>query len=272
MIAETTKQLADQESIITEDTRRLFKQIIMDELMVSLLKNVMQLRSMTRKIALLLKGRMFGNNQYSFSISPADGFSSIIETVQRYRSLNPSETEAELKTFFDDHFAEILSTEVGEVPQLLDYRNWFRYELKIITTNSEGQIIDRKVKGMGSGGEQAVPNYLLILMIANFLYDREKIRLPILVFDEAFYGIDANRRDQILAFASALKLQLFVASPDQDGVKKEIPFSTSVLVRKDKDFNVQLFPYHWNNTLKQQDLLNPEANIDAPIAFEQETR
>ncbi len=272
VIAETTKQLADQESIITEDTRRLFKQIIMDELMVSLLKNVMQLRSMTRKIALLLKGRLFGNNQYSFSISPADGFSSIIETVQRYRSLNPSETEAELKTFFDDHFAEILATEVGEVPQLLDYRNWFRYELKIITTNSEGQIIDRKVKGMGSGGEQAVPNYLLILMIANFLYDREKIRLPILVFDEAFYGIDANRRDQILAFASDLKLQLFVASPDQDGVKKEIPFSTSVLVRKDKDFNVHLYPYHWNNTLKQQDLLDPEANIDAPIAFGQETR
>ena len=272
VISETSKQLIDQESIITEDTRRLFKQIIMDELMVALLKNVIQLKGMTRKIASLLKDRKFGNNQYTFSISPADGYHAIIETVQRYRSLDSSETEAELKAFFDTHFDEIIATEVGEVPQLLDYRNWFRYELKIMTTNSEGQIIDRKVKGMGSGGEQAVPNYLLILMIANFLYDREKIRLPTLIFDEAFYGIDASRRDQILAFATDLKLQLFVASPDQDGVKKEIPHSTSVLVVKDKDFNVHLYPYHWDNTFKQQNLLNPELNIDAPIAFEQETK
>lgn len=272
VITETSKQLTDQESIITEDTRRLFKQIIMDELMVALLKNVMQLQSMTRKIAGLLKGRKFGNNQYTFSISPADGYHTIIETVRRYRSLDSSETEAELKAFFDNHFDEIIATEVGEVPQLLDYRNWFRYELKIMTTDSEGQVIDRKVKGMGSGGEQAVPNYLLILMIANFLYDREKIRLPILIFDEAFYGIDASRRDQILAFATDLKLQLFVASPDQDGVKKEIPHSTSVLVVKDKDFDVHLYPYHWDNTLKQQNLLNPESNIDTPIAFDHETR
>ncbi len=271
VITETSEQLTDQESIITEETRRLFKQIIMDELMVALLRNVMQLKGMTRKIASLLKDRKFGNNQYTFSISPADGYHSIIETVQRYRSLDSSETEAELQAFFDTHFDEIIATEVGEVPQLLDYRNWFRYELKIMTTNSEGQIIDRKVKGMGSGGEQAVPNYLLILMIANFLYDREKIRVPILIFDEAFYGIDASRRDQILAFATDLKLQLFVASPDQDGVKKEIPHSTSVLVVKDKEFNVHLYPYHWDNTFKQQNLLNPELNIDAPIAFEQET-
>ncbi len=272
VIAETTKQLVDQESIITEDTRRLFKQIIMDELMVALLKNVMQLQGMTRKISALLKDRAFGNNRYAFSISPVEGFNSIIETVRRYRSLDPSETETELKAFIDGHFDEILATEVGEVPKILDYRNWFRYELKIMTTTREGQIIDRKVKGMGSGGEQAVPNYLLILMIANFLYDREKIRLPVLIFDEAFYGIDANRRDQILAFATDLKLQLFVASPDQDGVKKEIAHSTSVLVVKDLQFNVHLYPYHWDNTLKQQSLLEPQANVDTPVAFERETR
>lgn len=272
VIAETTKQLADQESIITEDTRRVFKQIIMDELVAALQMNVKQLQDMTRRISKLLKDCTFGHNRYSFSIAPVEGFSSIIEIVQRYRSFDTSETETELKAFIDGHFDEILNTEVGEIPHVLDYRNWFRYELRIMTMNTEGQIIDRKVKGMGSGGEQAVPNYLLILMIANFLYDREKIRLPILVFDEAFYGIDANRRDQILAFATNLKLQLFVASPDQDGVKRDIPHSTSVLVIKDPQFNVHLYPFHWDSTLKQQNLLEPESNVESPVAFEQETR
>ena len=272
VLSETVKQLADQESIITEDTRRLFKQIIMDELVVALQMNVMQLQGMTRRISTLLKDCAFGNNRYGFSITPIEGFNAIIDTIHRYRSLDPLETEAELKAFLDAHADEILSTDVGEIPSVLDYRNWFRYELKILMTNSEGQIIDRKVKGMGSGGEQAVPNYLLILMIANFLYDREKIRLPVLVFDEAFYGIDAMRRDQILAFATDLKLQLFVASPDQDGVKKEIPHSTSVLVVKDPYFNVHLYPVHWDNTLKQQSLIDLGANATEPIEFARETR
>jgi len=271
VVKSTTQELADQESIITESTRRLFSQIIMNELIMALLKNVMQLESMTRKISKLLKNAAFGNNRYAFSISPRDGYRTIVEIVRNYQALASSETEPELKAFIEAHLDEILATEVGEIPKILDYRNWFQYEMKIMTATEEGQIIDRKVKGMGSGGEQAVPNYLLILMIANFLYDREKIRLPILIFDEAFYGIDANRRDQILAFATDLKLQLFVASPDQDGVKKEIAHSTSVLVVKDDAYNVHLYPYHWNNTLKQQDLLEPEEDFDAPIAFVKET-
>lgn len=112
-----------------------------------------------------------------------------------------------------------------------------------------------------------MPNYLLILMIANFLYDRDRIRLPVLIFDEAFYGIDANRRDQIIAFATDLGLQIFVASPDQDGVKKEVPHSTSVLVVKDERFNVHLYPVHWDNTQRQLDMLEPAAADEGPLDF-----
>jgi recombinational DNA repair ATPase RecF len=268
---ETARQLADQESLITDETRRLFKQIVMDELIAALQSSVKQLREMTRRISRLLKDRAFGNNHYDFSISPADGFGAIIDIVQQYRAFAPEETETELKAFFDVHLDDILATEVGDIPCILDYRNWFRYELKIITANAGGQVIDRKVKGIGSGGEQAVPNYLLILMIANFLYDRDRIRLPVLIFDEAFYGIDANRRDQLLVFASDLNLQLFVASPDLDGVKKGVPHSTSVLVVKDAAFDVHLYPAHWDSTPRQQSLLDPQENAGAPPAFDRET-
>ena len=271
VMTETEREFADQSSIITDETRRLFKQIVMDELIGALQKSVMRLRDMERNIAGKLRKRTFGNNRYAFTISPAEGYGAIIDLVRDYRSLDPGETEAELEEFFKRHFDEILATEVGEIPAMLDYRNWFRYELKILTADSGGQIIDRRVKGLGSGGEQAVPNYLLILMIANFLYDREKIRLPALIFDEAFYGIDAARRDQILAFATDLDLQLLVASPDQDGVKKEIPLSTSVLVVKDADFDVHLYAVHWNRNPRQQDLLDPDANVRKSLAFERET-
>jgi len=73
---------------------------------------------------------------------------------------------------------------VGAIPEELDYRNWYRYEMEVTTQGEEGVVIDRRTKSMGSGGEQAVPNYLLVLTIAHFVYQGKKIRLHTLLFDE----------------------------------------------------------------------------------------
>ena len=140
---------------------------------------------------------------------------------------------------------------------MFDYRHWYEFQLKMVTRDNEGKIIDRSVRSVGSGGEQAVPNYLLILTVAAFLYQGRAgspLRLQPLLFDEAFYGIDAARRDQLLSFANDLGLQLFVASPDQDGVKKELPRTTSLFVVKDEKFDVHLYHYTQDITLKQAEI------------------
>jgi DNA repair exonuclease SbcCD ATPase subunit len=263
-------ELREQEELISEQTLRLFRQLGMDNLVSKLQSSVLRLQEMARRIGQLLRQRTFGNNRYAFSITPQESCRRLCELVTRYRSLDPEKTEADLRAFIEDHADEIKNTEVGEIPPILDYRNWFRYELKVLTTGADGIVMDRKVKSIGSGGEQAVPNYLLILTIAHFLFDKDKIRLPVLIFDEAFYGIDAGRRDQLLGFASDLELQLFVASPDQDGVKKEIAYSTSIFVVKDSAYNVHLYPYHWSAAPKQLDLLDTDRNAPASLAFEQE--
>jgi hypothetical protein len=97
------------------------------------------------------------------------------------------------------------------------------------------------------------------------------VKLHTLLFDEAFYGIDAGRRDQLLGFATDLGLQLFVASPDQDGVRREISYSTTILVKKDTDFNVHLYPYHWQNPANQRqfDLFAAPAE-QGPVEFGEE--
>lgn len=263
-------ELREQEELINEQTLKLFRQLVMDNLVSKLQASVLRLNEMSRRIGQLLKQRTFGNNRYAFSITPLESCRRLCDLVTHYRSLDPEKTEADLRAFIEDHAEEIKNTEVGEIPPILDYRNWYRYELKVLTDGADGIVMDRKVKSIGSGGEQAVPNYLLILTIAHFLFDKEKIRLPVLIFDEAFYGIDAGRRDQLLGFASDLELQLFVASPDQDGVKKEIAYSTSVLVVKDARFDVHLYPYHWSAAPKQLDLLDTGHNEPEPVVFGQE--
>ncbi len=52
-----------------------------------------------------------------------------------------------------------------------------RYSFTIRPLDEEGKVIDRRNKSLGSGGEQAVPNYLLILIIAHFMYRGKKMRL-----------------------------------------------------------------------------------------------
>ena len=267
VLAGTDQELREQETLINERTVKLFRQIVMHSLVEALQFRVRRLHEMTRRIAQLLKNRTFGSNRYAFSALPQEQFRKIHDLVLNYSALDPATAEADLRNFIEDHAQEITSTEVGEIPEILDYRNWFRYELKVMTDKEDGIVMDRHIKSVGSGGEQAVPNYLLILTIAHFLYDDASIHLPVLLFDEAFYGIDSGRRDQLLAFTSELGLQLFVASPDQDGVKREIPHSTSVLVVKDPQYNVHLYDFHWTSGPKEQNFLEPSTREAPVIAF-----
>ena len=85
------------------------------------------------------------------------------------------------------------------------------------------------------------------------------------------YGIDAARRDQLLAFADDLGLQLFVSSPDQDGVKREIKHSVSLIVVKDENLDVHLSPVVWRNVATQSDLLGGDTP-DVGMTVMEETK
>ncbi len=267
IIDQQSTALAEQKEVINERTRELFKKIIMTDLMRYLRAHVGELDQMIRRINTLLKERSFGGQRYRFRIRPLDQFQHLITIIKKISPFDPT-AEKELETFFDDHREAIIATEAGSIPEELDYRNWFRYQMQVSTISDQGVVMDRKNKSIGSGGEQAVPNYLLILTIAHFLYRGKKTKIHTLLFDEAFYGIDAGRRDQILGFATDLGLQLFIASPDQDGVRREVQNSTTLLVKKDRNFDVHLYPFHWQNPQGRQ--IDLFAGPEKPVAFDEE--
>lgn len=264
------EEIAEQREIINERTKELFRKIIMTELVNYLRTHVDDLERMMRKIGKLLNRRIFGGQQYRFRITPRENFQRLVTVIKKFSPFDPAAEEA-LRHFFEDRKEAIVNTEVGAIPEELDYRNWYRYEMEVTTRGEEGVVIDRRTKSMGSGGEQAVPNYLLVLTTAHFVYQGKKVRLHTLLFDEAFYGIDAGRRDQLLGFATDLDLQLMVASPDQDGVRREVRHSTTLLVKKDANNDVHLYPYHWQNpdSVRQIGLFDVPAEPQ-PIAFGEE--
>ena len=264
--------IEEQREIINQKTRDLFRRLIVEDLLTFLNRYVRELRDMVKRINRLLADREFGRVGYRFQIKEVDRYKRLIDIVEHYNPFEAEKTAEDIRQFFEDHHDELLQTEVNAVPDLLDYRNWFHYDMRARSTGGEGVVMDRRTKSIGSGGEQAVPNYLLILTIANFLFRGNPIRLQALIFDEAFYGIDAGRRDQLLGFATDLGLQLFVASPDQDGVKQEVAYSTTLLVIKDEKHDVHLFPFHWENpgTNPQPELLEEYRPQPQPFVFGEE--
>ena len=275
VIAEEKASLEDLQSIIDRKTREVFEQIFMGEIMDRLNVNWHQMTELVSRIQRKLAGRRFGSNRYAFEIETVPEYEEFVNLVKQAFRRESEDGKAELRRILDIHRDEIMNADLDRVPDLFDYRKWFRFQLKVFVENTEGRVIDRKVKSMGSGGEQAVPNYLLILTVAEFLYHGgdqvDPPKTAPLLFDEAFYGIDAERRDQLLAFADDLGLQLFVSSPDQDGVKREIRHSVSLIVVKDENLDVHLSPIVWNNVPTQGVLLG-ESGSAPGMEIREETR
>ena len=251
-------QFEAQKGVINEQTQRLFRDIFVSEVLRKLYEDDQRLTQLSVRVNRMLKDRFFGSSRYSFGLKPVPEYESLLALILKFSAYGAGEDGEEISDFVETHKDAILSAQPGEIPEMFDYRHWYEFQLKMVTRDNEGKIIDRSVKAVGSGGEQAVPNYLLILTVAAFLYQgrtgNQSLRLQPLLFDEAFYGIDAARRDQLLSFANDLGLQLFVASPDQDGVKKELPRTTSLFVVKDEKFDVHLYHYTQDITAKQGDL------------------
>lgn len=241
----------EQQEVINEKTDELFRKIIVNEMMTFFASHLSKLDQMVKTINRHLSRRSFGQSIYKLELEKVDKYKSIIEAVKGF---NPFDGKAEdtLKQLIEDHRDEIMNSDVETVPPVLDYRNWYTYQLRMVTADKPGVVMNRHTKSVGSGGEQAVPNYLTILTIAHFLFNGNRIRLHTLLFDEAFYGIDAGRRDQLLGFAGDLGLQLLVASPDQDGGRKEVQQSTTILVVKDREYSIHLYPFHWENQSERQ--------------------
>jgi len=261
VLEDELRRLEELKGTINQKSREVFERIFMGEVMMRLYHDLRQIEDLAQRIQRNLAKRRFGSNRYAFALTMVPEYEGFVNLVRKGYRLDADEEKDELRAYLEAHREEILTAEIDQIPEIFDYRRWFRFQLKVLTENEEGRVIDRQVKSLGSGGEQAVPNYLLILTVAEFLYHGGERNDPPksapLLFDEAFYGIDAARRDQLLAFADDLGLQLFVSSPDQDGVKREIRHSVSLIVVKDEHLDVHLSPIIWNNVATQVDLFTP---------------
>ncbi len=258
VLARASHDIDGQRQVVNDKTRELMDKLVMGALARELQEHVEGLHRTVRDINALLQGLRFGTTLYQFRVTPRSERAELVQMVRKL-SVVDEESRARFRQFVDERLEEIkrLDDET-EIPELLDYRRWFDYRLSMRSTGANDTVLTHELRTLGSGGEQGVPNYLLVLALARLMFDNADARVRPLLFDEAFYGIDAGRRDQLLRFATDLGIQLVVASPDQDGVTPSARRATTLFLVKDADGDVHLAPYHyWNDAhIAQRSLLS----------------
>ncbi len=234
---------AEQQELLNEKNKDLLDRLIMHSLLRHLVEQVMLQRHMIKNINRLLREIDFGGTVYAFAVHAKPEHAEVVRILENSSLLN-EEGQQGFRAFIEARLADLRSSEPGTVPPLLDYRTWFDYKLTFRDTKDQATELTRRMRNLGSGGEQAVPNYLLVLAMAHLVFENSRARLRPMLFDEAFYGIDAGRRNRLLEFATRLGMQLFVASPDQDGHTEAVHYATTVFVQKDESRDVHLTALH----------------------------
>jgi len=188
-----------------------------------------------------LKNMRFGSDSYHFS------FSAKSETRRYYEMIMDKGIyqgsifrEAFLKKHggaIEELFAEITRREYEfqETMQMLtDYRSFLDFDI-IITDSWGNKSHFSKVARDKSGGETQVPFYVAILASFYQAYQlyRKQDTLRLVVFDEAFNRMDADRIEEAVTFMKNLGFQALIVAPT-GRIRLIIPHvNTNLIVMKD---------------------------------------
>ncbi|MCW3490210.1 ATP-binding protein [Dethiobacter alkaliphilus] len=189
-----------------------------------------------------LKDLKFGSDSYRFSLTPKN------ETKAYYNMIMDSQisTGASLfnNVFMEEHGEAIASffreisrqdEEFQKKMQLLtDYRTYLDFEI-IITDDLGNKSYFSRVARDKSGGETQVPFYVAILASFYQAYQmyRNHDTLRLVVFDEAFNRMDADRIEEAVRFINTLGFQSLIVAPTGK-IQLIVPHvNTNLIIMKD---------------------------------------
>ncbi|MFL1438706.1 SbcC/MukB-like Walker B domain-containing protein [Nocardiopsis protaetiae] len=113
------------------------------------------------------------------------------------------------------HAAHPRATYKQVLAAVLDYREWYRFELrKAVPGQDEVRLTKAKHEEM-SGGEKSAAIHLPLFAAANALYSSARATCPRLIaLDEAFAGIDDRYKPELMGLTVTFDLDVFMTGHD----------------------------------------------------------
>lgn len=147
------------------------------------------------------------------------------------------------------------STLFQAISQVLDYRDWFVFELKFKRSNIgyQSQVLTDRRFNQFSGGEKAVAMYLPLFTAVHSRYKEAEDFCPkIITLDEAFAGIDDSNISELFKACEQLDFNYVMNSQalygEYETVSKLMIYE---LIRPQNANIVSAVRYYWNGKTKE---------------------
>jgi uncharacterized protein (TIGR02680 family) len=110
---------------------------------------------------------------------------------------------------------ESLKTYHQVLAEVLDYRAWHAFELRLVRPGQPEEKLTKAKHSVLSGGEKSSAIHLPLFAAANAQYSSARPTCPrMIALDEAFAGIDAKYRPDLLELTAKFDLDLFMTGHD----------------------------------------------------------
>ena len=232
---------------LSQRVTRVVRDIILGEVVSHLVEQLQRAQTIIEGLnERLVTARFFARNtRFSLKLSvrlsrlpdvPFDHVSIATALLEHGRAM-PAGVQAQLTTIFASWLDEQMRGEaqpsVEAIVEQLDYRRWVEVSLlHSDDLDSRVRPWDSAVSGFGSGGEQRVPVYVLLLTAAAMQFAVSNAPLRLLMHDEAFARMDQRNADLVIRFAQQLGVGLVIASPNLDLFAEGVNRATAYRLRQ----------------------------------------
>ncbi len=218
--------------------------VFKEDFIAKLRNNILTAEQEISKINETLSNITFGNDRYEFIFPRSSEYASFYEMVTSdLEDGSDGLLTLEFQQKYDEQIRELFETlsvdEVnsnGAINKFTDYRTYMDYDIRIINRNGETMTYSKVFKEK-SGGETQVPFYVAIIASFVRIYTKSSVLagdpIGLVLFDEVFDKMDANRMHAMMNFINSMPLQVIIACPPQRmDILQEFAKTTLIMVRQ----------------------------------------
>lgn len=218
--------------------------VFKEDFIAKLRNNILTAEQEIMQINKTLSSIKFGDDQYEFIFPRSTEYASFYDMVTS--DLEPGGGGLLTYAFqekYDEQIRELFETlsvdEVnsnGAISKFTDYRTYMDYDIRIINKNGDTMTYSKVFKEK-SGGETQVPFYVAIIASFVRVYTKGSVvsgdPIGLVLFDEVFDKMDANRMHAMMSFINSMPLQVIIACPPQRmDILQEFAKTTLIMVRQ----------------------------------------
>jgi len=218
--------------------------VFKEDFIAKLRNNILTAEQEISKINETLQNIKFGNDRYEFIFPRSSEYaqfydmvtSELVDMDQGLFTYDfQNKYDEQIRALFDSLSVDELNSN-GAINKFTDYRTYMDYDIRIYNNDGSSMTYSKVFKEK-SGGETQVPFYVAIIASFVRVYTKSGFQggdpIGIVMFDEVFDKMDANRMRAMMNFILSMPLQVIIACPPQRmDILQEFADTTLIMVRQ----------------------------------------